>query len=77
MNEPLGNKPSLKLPWEIAALRVISLFALIASGFAFIGCAAGEAQATQWFVILFLAGMFMRAVAGIWDALERIANRDE
>lgn len=76
--------PADKLPWEIGALRLLGNLAFIVAGMLLLGgllAGMGSIRGEPNLMVMFwsapvtLVGVFFRAVAGIWSALERIASR--
>lgn len=87
MDEPPDTPTPVKLPWEIAALRMTGSLLMFVGALALILGAVvwlmardrtDVAEATDWLLwgLLFdVVGVLLRAVAGVWSALGRIAHR--
>lgn len=79
------DKPARKLPWEIGVLRVLGNLTFIVAGMLVLGgllAGAGTIRGEPNLIVVLcsiptaLVGLLFRALAGIWSALERRANRE-
>ena len=85
MENPSAKAPPPNPPWEIAFFRVVGAVVFGIGAILFfimvfasvVGTISFDAklEGFTWTIGFCFAGLLLRAVAGIWSALERIAHR--